>query len=83
MLKELDKTDLITGTALVLVAPALFPVLRDALKPLVLLGLRGAVGVVGTARTTFELAKEEVEDIVAEAQFERLKKEMDREIGAR
>ncbi|KLU60772.1 hypothetical protein CEB3_c27450 [Peptococcaceae bacterium CEB3] len=83
MLKELDKTDLITGTALVVAAPALLPVLRDALKPLVLLGLRGVVGVVAAARTTFELAKEEAEDIVAEAQFERLKKEVDREIGAR
>lgn len=82
MLKELDKTDLITGTALALTASALFPVLRDTLKPLTLVGIRGMVGVVDTARTTIALAREEIEDIVAEAQFERLKKDMDREIGS-
>lgn len=80
MLQELDKTDLITGAALTLAASALVPVFRDTLKPLALLGIRGMVGVVDTARTTIGLVREEIEDIVAEAQFERLKKDMDQEI---
>lgn len=79
-IKNLDKTDLITGAALTLAATAIFSVAKDTLRPLAVLGIRGAIGVVDGAKNTLQLAKEEIEDVIAEAQFERMKKQLDDEI---
>ena len=59
---------------------SIFSVLGNTLRPLAILGIRGILGVVDYTQTTIEFVREEVEDIVAEAQFERYKRQMDKEI---
>lgn len=54
--------------------------LGNMLRPFAVLGIRGLLGVVDMTKTTVQYVREEVEDIVAEAQFERLKKKLDAEI---
>lgn len=54
--------------------------LGNMLRPFAVLGVRGLLGVVDMTKTTVQYVREEVEDIVAEAQFERLKKKLDAEI---
>ncbi|WCK54716.1 DUF5132 domain-containing protein [Aneurinibacillus sp. Ricciae_BoGa-3] len=66
----------VVGAALLVAAPVLLPIIREA----------GNIGAKTTAtawsglRTTTRRMKEELEDIVAEAQFERLKKRVEKEI---
>lgn len=80
-IKNLNMNNVITGTALTVAAAALIPIMKDTLRPLAVLGIKGVIGVVDGTRTTVQLAKEELEDIVAEAQFERMKKKLDQEIN--
>jgi hypothetical protein len=67
---------IVIGTALLVAAPVLLPIV----------GAVGNIGAKATAtawsglRTTTRRVKEEVEDIVAEAQFDRIKKRVDKEI---
>lgn len=83
MLKNLEKTDLITGAALTLAAAAVLPIMKHTLRPLAVLGIRGALSLADGTKTTVQLAREELEDIVAEAHFERMKKQLNQEIGAK
>jgi hypothetical protein len=77
--KNLDK--LIVGAALAAAASALLPIAKSTLRPLLANGLTAGEGLMNRARSIVQIAKEEVEDIVAEAQFERMKKQLDKEIA--
>jgi hypothetical protein len=77
--KNLDK--IIIGAALAAAASALLPIAKSTLRPLLANGLTTGEGLMTRARTIVQIAKEEVEDIVAEAQFERMKKQFDKEIA--
>jgi hypothetical protein len=73
---------LIVGTALAVAATALLPIAKTTLRPLVTSGMQGGVQMLNRARSLAQIAREEVEDIFAEAQFERIKKQLDDEIAA-
>ena len=81
MLKNIEKTGLITGAALGLTATAILPIMKSALLTLGIIGVRGTISLVDSTKTTIKLAKEEIEDIIAEAQFERMKDQLDKEIS--
>jgi hypothetical protein len=68
------------GIALAIAAPVLFPVVKKVLQPVANLGVQGASALADKARYAAQLAREEIEDIVAEAQFEHMKRKLDREI---
>lgn len=75
------KADKITlNSAFSMVVSALLPIAKTTLAPIAIIGREGTENIVGRARTAVQYVKEEIEDIVAEAQFERLKKQMDKEI---
>jgi hypothetical protein len=71
---------IVVGTALVLAAPVLLPIARTTLEMAGRLGAKTIETTWSSIRTTACLVKEEVEDIVAEAQFERMKKKIDNEM---
>lgn len=71
----------IIGTAIALAASALVPIAKSALRPIVGNGAQGGVGLLQRTRSMLQMAREEVEDIIAEAQFERMKKQLDKEIA--
>jgi exonuclease VII small subunit len=73
---------MIVGAALAVAASALLPIAKSTLKPLAQSGLQGAMGLVNRAKYALQVAREEVEDIIAEAQFERMKKQIDQEIAS-
>lgn len=77
----MDKTGLITGAALGLTATAILPIMKSTLLTLGIMGVRGTISLVDSTKTTIKLAKEEIDDIVAEAQFERMKRQLDKEIS--
>ncbi|MDR3584065.1 MAG: DUF5132 domain-containing protein [Desulfosporosinus sp.] len=81
MFKNIEKSGLITGVALGLVAPAVLPIMKTTLFTLGIIGVRGTLSLVDSTKTTIKLAKEEIEDIIAEAQFERMKNQLDKEIS--
>jgi hypothetical protein len=75
--KKIEKLTVISGLTLAL--SALIPVAKTTLTTL--LGEDGARNLVNRAKSVVQYAKEEIEDIVAEAQFERIKKRVAHEIG--
>jgi len=81
MFKNIEKTSLITGVALGLTATTILPIMKSTLLTLGIVGVRGTLSLVDCTKTTIKLAKEEIEDIIAEAQFERMKKQLDEEIS--
>jgi len=82
MLKNLDGGSALTGAALIAAASVLVPIVGNTFKPLAVLGIRGAISIIDGGKTALLLAKEEMEDIVAEAQFERMKNQLEKEINA-
>jgi hypothetical protein len=81
MFKDFEETGLITGAALGLTAVALLPILKSTFLALGIIGVRGTLSLVDSTKTTLRLAKEEIEDIIAEAQFERMKNQLDQELS--
>ncbi|TBL76546.1 DUF5132 domain-containing protein [Paenibacillus thalictri] len=77
--KNLDK--IIIGAALAVAASALLPVAKSAFRPAAAGGTQGGSFLLNRARALVQIARQEVEDIVAEAQFERMKKQLDKEIA--
>ncbi|MBO8164461.1 MAG: DUF5132 domain-containing protein [Brevibacillus sp.] len=77
--KNMEK--IITGAALALAASTLLPIAKTTLRPLAVTGKRGVTEVVNRTRSFAQIAREEVEDIIAEAQFERMKKQINREMA--
>ncbi|WP_231571113.1 DUF5132 domain-containing protein [Gordoniibacillus kamchatkensis] len=61
---------------------ALLPIAKTTLKPLAQSGIQGATGLINRAKYALQVARDEVEDIIAEAQFERMKKQIDKEIAS-
>jgi hypothetical protein len=78
--KNIDK--LIVGAALVAATSVILPIAKSTLRPLLASGLTAGEGLMNRARLYVQIAKEEVEDIVAEAQFERMKKQIDKDIAS-
>ena len=81
MFKNFDKTGLITVVALGLTASAILPIVKCTFLTLGIIGVRGTMSLVDSTKTTIKLAKEEIEDIIAEAQFERMRDQLDKEIS--
>jgi hypothetical protein len=76
------KADKLTLTsAFTMAISGLLPIAKTVLAPIAIIGKEGTDNIVGRARTAVQYVKEEIEDIVAEAQFERLKKQLDKEIA--
>ncbi len=67
---------IIVGAALVVGSTVLLPIAKETLGAAAQAGKRAWSGV----RFEWKRIREEVEDIVAEAQFERMKHQIDREI---
>ena len=80
MQKNIEK--LIMGAALVAASSVIVPIARSTLQPLLASGLTAGEGLMKRARSYVQIAREEMEDIVAEAQFERMKKRLDKEIAS-
>jgi hypothetical protein len=78
--KNIEK--IIIGAALVAASSVILPIAKKTLRPLLANGLTAGEGLMQRARSYVQIAKEEVEDIVAEAQFERMKKQLDKEIAS-
>ncbi|WP_407311715.1 DUF5132 domain-containing protein [Desulfosporosinus sp. SB140] len=81
MLKNFEKGGLITGAALGLAATSILPVIKSTFLGLGVIGVRGTLSLYESTKTTIILAKEEIEDIIAEAQFERMKEQLSKEIN--
>lgn len=71
---------IVTGVGLALAASVLVPAARRIAKPLAIAGMQGAVVLRDQVKSGVTYLKEEMEDIVAEAQFERLKNSIDQDI---
>ncbi|GGE06281.1 hypothetical protein GCM10011571_04230 [Marinithermofilum abyssi] len=67
-MKPLDKW--LAGALLVASVPSLIPIAKEALKPMA-----------RNAQTIWWTFREELEDLVAEAQFQRIKDGADHELG--
>ena len=72
---------IVTSVSIAVVASVLLPVIKEATRPLLISGIRGMESLTDQVKTCASYLREEVEDIVAEAQFERLKLSIDQEIG--
>lgn len=81
MFKNMEKTSLITGAALGLTATVILPIMKSTLQTLAVTGIRGAMDLADSTKSTLKFAREEIEDIIAEAQFERMKNQLNEEIG--
>mgnify|MGYP001351526666 CR=1 FL=1 len=73
---------LIAGAALAFAASTIWPIVKNTLKPLAETGIQGAAsGLTDRLRYAVQVARDEIEDIIAEAQFERMRKRLDQEIA--
>ncbi|EHS57448.1 hypothetical protein [Paenibacillus sp. Aloe-11] len=72
---------MIIGTALAFAASALLPIAKTTFRPLAEAGMQGGADLINRGKSYIQLARQEVEDIIAEAQFERMKKQLDQEIS--
>ncbi|UOF92031.1 DUF5132 domain-containing protein [Fodinisporobacter ferrooxydans] len=72
---------LIVGAALAVTGSILLPVIKEVIKPVSGMGGKSFSDLRERGQYMMQIAREEVEDIVAEAQFERMRKKIDREIG--
>ncbi|MFD1955763.1 DUF5132 domain-containing protein [Paenibacillus thailandensis] len=77
--KNIEK--IIVTAALAAAATTLLPIAKTTFRPLLAGGLEAGAALVDRVRSCLQIAKEEVEDIIAEAQFERMKKQLDSEIA--
>ncbi len=69
-----------TGLGIALAATVLLPVAKAVARPLVAAGVQGVAAVGTTVKNGVNYVREEVEDIVAEAQWERMKRSIDQDI---
>lgn len=76
--KNIDK--MIVGTALAIAASALLPIAKTTFRPLAESGMEGGAVLLNRFKSVVQRAREEVEDIFAEAQFERMKRQFEKEI---
>ncbi|MDB5055323.1 MAG: hypothetical protein JWM44_3373 [Bacilli bacterium] len=81
-MKQKSVEQIIVGAALTLAASALLPIVKTTIRPIAISGIQGAKALTTQVKSTFQRTREELEDIVAEAKFERLKKQLDHEIAS-
>jgi gas vesicle protein len=74
--KRIEKLTVISGLAMAI--SALIPIAKTTI--VTIMGQDGTKNLVNRVKSVVQYAKEEIEDIVAEAQFERLKKRLAHEI---
>lgn len=79
---ERNTEKLVVGATLAFAASTLWPILKNSLKPLAETGIQGTAGLTNRIQYALQVARDEIEDIVAEAQFERMRKQLDRDIAA-
>ncbi|TCZ75483.1 DUF5132 domain-containing protein [Paenibacillus albiflavus] len=63
----------VIGAALAVAIPVLIPVIKESIYPLAVAGVK-------KAKSSVQLIKEEIEDIIVEAQFERMQQQFDQEL---
>ena len=61
----------------IVVAAALMPSVREKLRPLAVKAVQGVIGLTEQAQGIFSGVREDIEDLVSEAQFERFKDSLD------
>lgn len=71
---------IVTGLGVALAASVLLPVAKSVARPLAAAGVQGAAALRDQVQSGLSYLKEEIEDIVAEAQFERLRDSIDQDI---
>ncbi|MDQ0493410.1 MULTISPECIES: DUF5132 domain-containing protein [Paenibacillus] len=81
MLQNNNINKIVVGTVLAFAASALLPIAKTTFRPLAEAGKQGGVSLINRGKSYLQLAREEMEDIIAEAQFERMKKQLDQEIA--
>ena len=79
--RGIDAKSFLLGTAAGLALGALWPQLQPALKASARRLVQGLGEMGEQVKTLMEQAKEVMEDIVAEAQFEKMKGELDKDTG--
>lgn len=72
---------MVTGIGVAVAASILLPVVKSVARPVLTAGVQGATIIGNQVRSGVSYIKEEVEDIVAEAQFERIKRNIDRDMA--
>ena len=72
---------IVTGVGLTLAAALLMPVIRQVAQPIAAAGVQSVALVNQQLKSGISYIREEIEDIVAEAQWERLKQSIDRDIN--
>lgn len=73
--------NLVIGSALAVASSVLLPIAKQLVVPLVS-STDGSMDIPGKVKSFVQFAREEVEDIYAEAQYERLKRQLDHEISS-
>lgn len=68
------------GVGVGVLATIMFPQIKDNLKPVAAVAAKGAVGIADKFQEMISGMREGIEDIVAEAKWENLKKTLDNEI---
>jgi uncharacterized protein YicC (UPF0701 family) len=76
--KHLEK--IVIGAAIAMAASVLLPVVKTTLRSLAQSGKNEGIDLVEKMKGAVQTIKEEVEDIIAEAQFERMVQKIDKEI---
>ncbi|MDB5084341.1 MAG: hypothetical protein JWN30_1227 [Bacilli bacterium] len=77
---NLTAEGILTGVGVILAAAVLLPMVESVSRPLAQAGVQGVVLLGNRVKGGVALIKEEVEDLVAEAQFERMRKSIDRDM---
>ncbi len=77
---NLKAEQLVTSVGLLFAASVLVPKLKTITKPAISGGLSGASLAGNEVRKRFSFVREELEDFMAEVQFERFKKRIDSEM---
>ncbi|MEW9670151.1 DUF5132 domain-containing protein [Ammoniphilus sp. 3BR4] len=72
---------IIVGAALTVAASVLLPIAKNTFPVLMKMGRDGASQLANRTKSSLQLAREEMEDIIAEAQFDRMRKRLDKEMG--
>ncbi len=81
MRKSYSLESIAMGVGIGLLATILLPVLKKQIRPATGAVATGATALTQGVRKWYEVTKEEIQDIVAEAQFERMKRSLDQEIS--
>lgn len=76
-LKNRDSKSFAYGIGVALLGALLFPTIKDSLRPVALKAMQGVKDLSEQAQSLVGSVREDMEDLVAEAEFEKLKKSID------